>query len=324
MKKIPVTNYQSPVTQWLDSLQSLRGYSRHTRSAYENDIGHFMSFVRDYEGAEPDLETLRHFKLQSFRAWIAARAGEGKVATTNARAVASLRAFYRYLQKEYGIENVAALTLRAPKRGQAIPKAMTAKESLEAMEQIEHFQQEAWVGLRDRALLGLLYGAGLRISEALSLTTAALQNKEYLVIRGKGNKERIVPWLPSVYRAVEEYVNSCPYLSQELQTEQGEARSVGFGAAAPLFYGVRGKRLQPAIFQRQLQHLRRSIGLPETATPHAFRHSFATHLLGKGGDLRSIQELLGHASLATTQRYTKIDTARLLEAYENAHPLAES
>jgi integrase/recombinase XerC len=305
---VALVTYHLPliIQQWLDSLQSLRGYSRHTRAAYANDIGSFIAFLREYENTEPTLDLLKALKLQTFRAWIAARAGEGKVATTNARAVATLRAFYRYLQKEYNIENPAALTLRAPKRSQPIPKAVSVKDTLAAMEQIETLQNEDWVGLRDRAILGLLYGAGLRISEALSLTTDVLQNKEYLRIRGKGNKERIVPWIPAVYRTVEEYRGACPY--------QGST----------LFYGVRGKPLQPAIFQRQLQVLRRVIGLPETATPHAFRHSFATHLLAKGGDLRSIQELLGHASLATTQRYTKVDTARLLEAYDKAHPLAES
>ncbi len=289
---------------WLESLQSLKGYSRHTRLAYQNDLTHFMNFLREYEAAEPSMEILSALKLPAFRAWLASRVSEGKTATSNARAVASLRGFYRYLHKQHKIENPAALNLRAPKRSAPIPKAVTAKESLAALEEIENLQQEEWVGLRDRALLGLLYGSGLRISEALGLKRDALKVADHLRILGKGNKERIVPLLPAVYQALQDYVKACPY--------HGEV----------LFYGVRGKPLQPAIFQRQLQLLRRMIGLPESATPHAFRHSFATHLLSAGGDLRSIQELLGHASLSTTQRYTKVDTARLLEAYAKAHPMA--
>jgi integrase/recombinase XerC len=229
--------------------------------------------------------------------------GEDKCAATNARAVASLRSFYRYLQRHYGIENPAALTLRAPRRSPPLPKAVSVKESLAAVQMIADYQQEPWVGLRDRTLLGLLYGAGLRISEALNLTRGDLAG-ETLRIRGKGNKERLVPLLPAVKNALEEYLAACPWQSEIV------------------FYGLRGKRLQPAVFSKQLRILRNAIGLPESTTPHAFRHSFATHLLAEGGDLRSIQELLGHSSLTTTQRYTKVDTERLLSAYSLAHPLA--
>ncbi len=301
-----MSSLETILAQWLEYLKKRRGYSPHTLKAYEGDIKHFLVFLAEYEGEAPTLYSLEKLPLVKLRAWIAARMGENKNAATNARAVASVRGFYRYLQKEYAVENTAALSLRAPKRATPIPKAVSVQESLLAMGQIENLQQEAWVGLRDRALLGLLYGAGLRISEALGLTRAMLETPEYLRILGKGNKERLVPLLPPVFRAVQDYLASCPY---------------GLGdAAAPVFYGVQGKPLQPAVFQRQLQYLRRMIGLPESATPHAFRHSFATHLLAAGGDLRSIQELLGHASLSTTQRYTKVDTARLLEAYQKAHP----
>lgn len=297
---------EKALAAWLDYLGKRRHYAAHTLTAYAGDVRHFLAFVQEYEGQKPELSLLAGLPLVAFRAWIAARVAEGKNATSNARAVSSLRHFYRYLLKEYKLENTAALTLRAPKRQAPLPKAVTVPESLQAMDEIQLLHPEPWIGLRDRALLGLLYGAGLRISEALSLTRASLHTQDYLRIRGKGNKERLVPLLPAVLRAVEDYLAVCPY-------GQGDAES-------PLFYGLRGKTLQPAVFQRQLQHLRRLIGLPETTTPHAFRHSFATHLLAAGGDLRSIQELLGHASLSTTQRYTKVDTARLLQAYQQAHP----
>lgn len=300
----PESRVPDLLQEWLDSLESLRGYSRHTRLAYQNDLIHFVNFLRHYEGSDLTLGVLRDVKLTALRSWLAARVGESKKATSNARAIASIRSFFRYLQKHYDIENPAVLTLRAPRRSAPIPKAVSVQESLAAVERIESLQEEVWIGLRDRALLGLLYGAGLRIGEALSLKRMALQTQDYLRIQGKGNKERMVPLLPEVREAIEAYVSACPY--------QGEM----------LFYGARGKPLQPAIFQRQLQKLRRQFGLSETATPHAFRHSFATHLLSAGGDLRSIQELLGHASLATTQRYTKVDAARLLESYHKAHPLA--
>lgn len=297
---------ESVFIEWLEHLKKRRGYAAHTLTAYNGDLRHFFAFLQEYEGEAPTLENLAALPLSTFRAWLSARMQEDKNAATNARAVSSLRTFYRYLLKEHAVDNTAALTLRAPKRQTPIPKAVTVQESLNAMEEIQILHPEPWVGMRDRALLALLYGAGLRIHEALNLTRVMLQTPDHLRILGKGQKERLVPLLPSVLRAVEEYLAVCPYGKGEKD--------------APIFYGLRGKKLQPAVFQRQLQVLRRLIGLPESATPHAFRHSFATHLLAAGGDLRSIQELLGHASLATTQRYTKVDTARLLEAYQQAHP----
>jgi len=306
---MPIADQPLPIAvdYWVAHLRQLKHYSAHTEKAYRNDLADFTAFLRDYEGAAPTVQHLATITLTGLRAWMAGRHGQGTSPRSTARAISSLRSFARYLHKQHGIENTAILTLRSPKRPAPLPKAVSIGDSLHALEAIESLHPEPWIGLRDRALLGLLYGCGLRISEALSLTRAALAAGDYLVITGKGNKQRMVPLLAPVKAATTEYAAACPY---------------GTLNDDPLFYGARGKPLQPAVFQRQLQQLRRLIGLPESATPHAFRHSFATHLLAEGGDLRSIQQLLGHANLSTTQVYTKVDTARLLEAYRAAHPYA--
>ncbi len=286
----------SLIQDYLDYLTTQRGYSEHTVTAYSNDLLHFSGFL----GEPPTLASLSKTTLPDLRQWLAQRMQEGKSPRSNARAISALRGFFKWSK----VENTAIQRLRSPKKPKPLPKPVSAIQSLKAMEEIAILQSEPWLGLRDEALLALLYGCGLRISEALGLKRGEItSDAEWLRVEGKGKKERLVPLLPVVREALLAYEMQIPYAGDK---------------DSPLFLGKIGKPLNPPVFRRQLQKLRAQIGLPETATPHAFRHSFATHLLAEGADLRSIQELLGHASLAATQHYTAVDTARLLEGYRKA------
>lgn len=292
---------------WQEWLEMARGMSRHTVGSYGIDVREFIVFLQGHTGENITQKALSQLELRDFRAWLAYRAGQGLEASSNARALSSVKNFFRFLNKEHGIKCDAVFALRTPKQKKSLPKAMEEGESASAMAHIAELQEEEWVGKRDLALLLLTYGAGLRIGEALGLTRKQLENADTLIVLGKGNKERMVPLLPVVCAAVADYIKACPYpLPKD----------------APVFLGKQGKPLQPAIFQKQIRKLRSLAGLPESATPHAFRHSFATHLLSAGTDLRTIQELLGHASLSTTQRYTHVDSKRLMDAYNAAHPRA--
>lgn len=286
----------SLIEEYLAYLADQRGYSPHTIMAYENDLQHFVDFLDE----SPTLPVFEKVTLPDLRRWLALRTREEKSPPSNARAISALRGFYKWA----GCENIAITRLRSPKKPKPLPKPVSATQSLQAMEQIGQLQEEPWLAARDEALLALLYGAGLRISEALSLKREEIDEKaQWLRIEGKGKKERLVPLLAVVRAALLEYQSLIPYAGDK---------------GSPLFLGKQGKALQAPVFRKQLQKLRRAIGLPESATPHAFRHSFATHLLAEGADLRSIQELLGHASLAATQHYTAVDTTRLLEGYRKA------
>lgn len=294
---------------WLEWLKGVRRMSPHTLTAYQSDLEQFCIFLHDYLAEGPITAVmLARLEHRELRAWLAQRRQDGISDSSNARALSSIRNFYRYLQQETGLENAAIFNLRMPRLKKPLPKALTTQDALHAVETLKTLHPEPWVALREWALLTLLYGCGLRISEALSLARDDLSSARHgLRIRGKGGKERVVPVLPQVTEAIDAYLAACPYAG---------------GKETPLFLGVRGERLAPAVFQRQIRQLRAVLGLPESATPHAFRHSFATHLLAEGGDLRAIQELLGHENLSTTQRYTHVDTARLMAAYKNAHPRA--
>jgi integrase/recombinase XerC len=291
---------------WENWLRHVRRASAHTLVSYRHDIDHFISFIQQHMGQEADIALLAGLQPRDIRAWLASRHGKFEASST-ARALSSVKHFFRYLEKQGSLTNAAIFHIRAPKTKKALPKALAEPQTAQALEAIAIQHDEPWVALRDTALLILLYGCGLRISEALSLTMGDIPKGDTLSIVGKGNKQRQVPVLPIVRTAIADYLAACPY-----KRSKDEA----------LFVGLRGKPLAPAVFQRELRHLRRQLGLPETTTPHAFRHSFATHLLAGGGDLRSIQELLGHASLSTTQRYTHIDKERLMAAYKSAHPRA--
>ncbi len=296
------------VLAWRAWLSLERRASRHTVLAYGRDVVSFLAFLVDHRGAPASLADLERLAVRDFRAWLAKRATGGHEPTSNARALASVRNFFRWLDRRKLAHNAAIGTLRTPKRPHALPRPLSADDAAAAVEEIASLSAEPWLAARDMALLALLYGCGLRIDEALSLDRSVLPLGAALRVVGKGRKERHLPLLPSVRVAIEDYVARCPWQP---------------GPEGPLFVGRRGRRLQAGVVQAQMRKLRAALGLPETATPHALRHSFATHLLANGGDLRSIQELLGHASLSTTQRYTDIDLGQLLSVYERAHPRAK-
>ncbi len=295
-------------TRWLDTLAGERRLSPKTLDAYERDTRQFLTFLTGHVGGPAglaDVETLRPADLRSF---LAARRKDGAGNRSLGRNLAGIRSFIRYLERK-GLANAAgASAVRSPKQPKSLPKPLTDIQALRVVADETQLAEEPWIAARNAAVLSLLYGCGLRISEALDLLPADFAGApETLRILGKGNKTRIVPLLPVVRQAVEAYRAACPY---DLPADEA------------LFRGARGGKLQPGIVQREMQRMRGALGLPETATPHALRHSFATHLLAGGGDLRTIQELLGHASLSTTQVYTGVDTGRLLEAYDRAHPRA--
>ena len=299
------------VAGWRAWLEHERRTSAHTLDAYGRDLAAFFAFLTEHLGHTPGLGDLKALKPVDFRGFLARRSSDGLTDSSRARALSSLKSFFQYLERNDLVANAAIGNVRTPKRPQAIPKALGIEEALDAIAAAGDQAGERWVGKRDRALLSLLYGAGLRIGEALGLDRDDLPAGDMLRVRGKGGKERMVPLLPEVRSRLEDYLAHCPH--------GATADAPGGG---PLFVGVRGRRLNPGIVQAMVRDVRRRLELPETATPHALRHSFATHLLGGGGDLRTIQELLGHASLSTTQRYTAVDSERLQAVYTAAHPRA--
>lgn len=292
---------------WLHHLGAARGYSAHTLEAYRRDVEAFFAFLNEHHGGSVNFTLLKNLETQDFRAWLSSRLSAGYDPASNARALSSVKQFFRYLEKNHGVSNPYALAVRGPRRKAPLPKALTQGAAREAISHVGELQDEPWVALRDTAMLTLLYGAGLRIGEALSLTRRQVQGADTLMVTGKGSKQRQVPLLPAVRQALADYLHACPH---------------AIGADDVIFVGVKGAPLHRPAFNKQMQKLRGYLGLPENATPHAFRHSFATHLLSQGADLRAIQELLGHSSLSTTQRYTAVDSARLLAAYSAAHPRA--
>lgn len=295
------------VADWLRHLRGEKRASPHTIDGYARDLRQFLAFIADHLGGLPDIAALTALGPRDFRAFQARRRGEGIGPASAARGLSAIRHFFRYLDRQGLGQNAAALAVKAPKLPHGVPHPLTAAAALTTVDEAGSLAAEAWIAARDEAVLGLLYGCGLRISEALGLARGAMPFRDMLRIKGKGNKERLVPVLPQITQSVERYLALCPH---------------PLPAAGPLFVGARGGPLSPRIVQRLMEQLRGALGLSADATPHALRHSFATHLLGAGGDLRTIQELLGHASLSTTQRYTDVDTARLLAAYADAHPRA--
>lgn len=290
---------------WLAQLQHEKRASAHTVAAYQRDVLAFLRFTGGHVGSPAGRAVLGALRSGDLRSWLAARAGAARSST--ARAVSAVRSFFLYLNKQKILYNSSISTLRAPKLPHAVPKPLSVAETCDLLDAVRADVANPWVAARDAAVLTLIYGCGLRISEALGLDRHAAPFGASLIIVGKGNKERVMPILPAVNEAVASYLSLCPFaLPQD----------------GPLFVGKKGKRLNPRIVQLLIQRLRPALGLPTSATPHALRHSFATHLLSGGADLRSIQELLGHASLSTTQRYTEVDATRLMEVYQAAHPRA--
>ncbi len=295
------------IEDWRNWLVGERRVSVHTLDAYQRDMAAFLSFMSEHLGFAPGMRDLEALSVVDFRSWLARRTIDGLSRASTARAMSTVRGFFRHLEKNGVLQNPAVAAVRTPRTLKSVPRALDPADALGVLDSIGDFTDTPWIAKRDTAVMMLLYGCGLRIGEALALNRNQVPDGDSMVVTGKGDKQRMVPVLAVVREAIEDYVAACPY---------------HLVADGPLFIGAQGKRLNPSILQKQMRKLRGFLGLPETATPHALRHSFATHLLAGGGDLRTIQELLGHASLSTTQRYTNVDSARLMAVYRATHPRA--
>lgn len=295
--------------EWLTWLEDERRMAAKTLDAYERDVRQFLHYLTGYVGHPAKTKDLADLKPMDMRGFLAGRRQGGAGARTLGRGLAGIRSFVRFLEKK-GLANSAGLAAtRSPRQPKTLPKALPASQAIRLTRAESHLEQEAWIAARDVAVMSLLYGCGLRIGEALALTLEDVRAAKSGAMRvtGKGGVTRIVPVLGSILESVEVYMTLCPFL-----VAPGDR----------VFRGAKGGVLQAGIVQKTMRRMRSAMGLPDTATPHALRHSFATHLLANGGDLRTIQELLGHASLSTTQVYTAVDTDRLMDVYEKAHPRA--
>ena len=296
------------LNSWSHYLQDERDLAEKTLESYLRDIRQFLGFVHRKLDKEINLADLADLQARDFRQFLAFRREKGTSDRSVARGLSALRMFFKFLERHYNFSNSELQLISSPKLAHSIPKPLPVEKALESLDATDLVRDvPQWINDRDVAVLLLLYGAGLRISEALNLlrAEAPIEGVEILEITGKGNRERRVPILPIISDAIATYISSCPF---ELEANE------------PLFRGEKGKKLSPRIIQLLMARLRQALQLPETATPHALRHSFATHLLGTGADLRQIQELLGHASLSTTQIYTEVDRDQLLRIYDAAHP----
>lgn len=292
------------VEQWIEYLQFGRHYSKHTITSYRFGLEHFLKFVQDYsESPCNSVNDLQQIDIRTARSWLSARVGEKYSSTSNALALSAVKSFIKFCISEWQITS-PILSIKPPKHAVALPKALSQNETNFSLEQITLEDDEEWINHRNYALLHLLYGCGLRISEALSITNSDISS-DFLNVLGKGNKNRSIPLPQATKDAISKYLLHVPY-----DIEPGTM----------IFLGKQGKSLQPPVFNRFLINLRRRYNLPEHLSAHAYRHSFATHLLENGADLRAIQELLGHSDLSTTQRYTKVSTKHLLDSYKKAHP----
>ncbi len=293
------------ISEWLEFLKNVKKHSKHTLKAYATDLYLFLEFLNTHIDKKLDEEVLISLEIRDFRSWLANRKLDSHKSTSNARALSVLKNFFRFMKRNYGITNSAVFTVAIKKVEKPLPKALSQEKAMLVLGNTDLFGGETWIAKRNKAILMLLYGAGLRISEALGISLRQMpKGGEPLNIIGKGNKEAPVYLLAEVVEAIHEYIKSCPHDLKD-------------GA---LFVGVRGGELNPSAFRTELKNLVRALGLPDHASPHSFRHSFATHLLAEGGDIRVIQELLRHESISTTQRYTKVDSSHLIESYKSFHP----
>lgn len=297
------------VRAYLDWLLRERRAAALTVTAYQTDLAGFLGFLTEHLGREPSLSDLGAIGQSDLRAWLAKQAADGITNATRARHLSAVRSLFAYLARHHGVTNPAPSLLGRPRIRAPAPRALTPAQATELVDEIGGEHSDPRWQARDTALFTLLYGAGLRIAEALSLNVGAVGTAGATGLRvlGKGSKERIVPLLPAVQQALAAWLRLHPSGASD----------------APLFIGARGARLDPAVARKTMRDYRRHAGLPEHASPHALRHSFATHLLGGGADLRAIQELLGHASLSTTQRYTSVDAAGLRDVWSRSHPRQE-
>lgn len=306
IKYIASDELKEKIYQWRSWLRDERRYSVHTLDAYSRDLAIFLQFLEEFFNKIPSLKILQKADVRTFRAFLSNRNARYIEKSSTARELSSLKNFYHWLAQNKIIDNTSLSIISSPKQGKILPKAIDVNDTFNVLEIVKDFSKQEWQGLRDVAILTILYGCGLRISEALSLNMGDINHNNFLKIKGKGNKERLVPVLPIIREKIDAYLSACPY-----NIKNGEA----------LFLGARGERISPRIIQRNLEKVRRYLGLNDNLTPHALRHSFATHLLANGTDLRSLQELLGHASLSTTQRYTDVQIETLKKEYSKSHPL---
>jgi integrase/recombinase XerC len=307
MSAAPSQGAAQLMQDWLAQLGAVRGASPRTLEAYRRDVSGYLGFLAAHWGGPAGAAALAEVSTSDIRAWMARERGRGLSARSLARALSAVKGFHAWLAEARGLPAPAVSATRGPRVKQRLPRPVAPDAARALIAGVEAQSLEPWIAARDAAVVTLLYGCGLRISEALALRQSDAPLADMLRVRGKGGRERLVPVLPVAARAVEAYRALCPLAP---------------GPGAPLFLGARGGVLNPRLVQKTMAAARLQLGLPATATPHALRHSFATHLLEAGGDLRTIQELLGHATLATTQIYTGVDQARLLEAYTAAHPKA--
>lgn len=288
--------------EWFDYLKNQRKRSPRTIENYRYDMGHFMAFMQRHTEQDVSLETLKTLTVTDLRSWMGARVKEELAIGSNARALSTLRSFFAFLAQRYNIENPAVKALKSPKKPKRLSRSISVNQAAESRLAVYEIWGEGWMAKRDLALFTLLYAAGLRISEALALNKSDI-NGVMLKVVGKGNKERLVPLLEEARTAIKDYTDVRPFPTEPA-----------------LFIGKAGKRLQAGVFQANIRKLRNYLNLPEHVTPHALRHSFATHMLGNGADLRVVQECLGHASLSTTQIYTHINPAQMAKDYQKMFP----
>lgn len=299
-------NLQEQLHHWQDYLQYEKQVSRHTLRAYTSDISHFITFMQEHIGGPPDLENLADAQMRDFRSWLSRKAMDDVGVASRARSLSGLKNLLKWLDRNGVLHNAAINTLRTPKLPRKLPRPLQENQAFRVLDDADLLTKDDWIGQRDRALFTLLYGCGLRIDEALSLNIGDIPRSDSsLRVVGKGNKERIVPMLDIVRATLDAHLELQPFPAEK---------------TAPIFRGKQGKRLSQGVAQKAMRDLRVTLGLPETATPHALRHSFATHLLQNGANLREIQELLGHASLSSTQRYTDVNAEELIKIHKAAHP----
>lgn len=301
-----MADLQEALSKWNSFLKQEKNLSDNTIRAYNIDMQNFLSFYNEFNNKQPCIDDLSKVDLVDFRSWLSEKAIQGILPDSRARSIAGVRNFFHFMDKNGIMHNASIDILNSPKKSKRLPRPVDKNAIKEILDFAEENAKTEWVGKRDRALFTLLYACGLRISEGLNLNFSDIhENADSIVITGKGNKQRVVPILKIAKDAIFKYINSCPFT---------------FEKETPLFLGKQGKRLNPGVAERTLREIRYMLGLPNSLTPHAFRHSFATHILSDGGDLRSIQDMLGHSSLQTTQKYTKIDEEHLKQVYANCHP----
>jgi integrase/recombinase XerC len=297
----------STLEKWIDYLRHEKQVSKHTFRAYTSDVTHFLTFLNEHTGKSPSLKDIADTGIRDFRAWMSNKAMGGASNASRARSLSGIKNFLTWMDRNGILHNAAISTVRSPKLPHKLPRPLQEGQAINVLESADLLCKEDWIGQRDRALFTLLYGCGLRIDEALSLDIKDMPHDGKIRVTGKGSKQREVPVIDIVEQTLKAYLDQCIF-----PTTQDR----------PLFVGTRGGRLNQGVAQKAMRALRSTLGLPETATPHALRHSFATHLLQNGANLREIQELLGHSSLSTTQRYTEVNAEELMRVYKAAHPRA--